>query len=204
MERGKVSRCSFQASGYARLAMKSLLLVPAVVLAFTSGLRADDHKLTAENTTVKFVGSKKDGKHEGTFKKLDGTLSLDAADVTKSKLEVSIDIASITTDAEKLTNHLKGPDFFDAGRFPTAKFVSTGIQQDKEKKDTYIVTGDLTMHGKTKAVTFPATAVSADSTTTVSGKFEINRHDWGISYSKGTINDAVQLSIEVKLKTKAK
>jgi polyisoprenoid-binding protein YceI len=184
--------------------MKTFLLILAASSLSVSALRADDHKLSGDNTTIKFTGSKKDGKHEGTFKKLEGTLSVNAADMAKSKLEVTIDIASISTDAEKLTAHLKSPDFFDAKRFPQAKFVSTDIKADKDAKDKYTVTGNLTMHGKTHAVTFPATSVTAGDTTTVSGEFEINRNDWDISYSKGTINDAVKLSLEVKLKAKAK
>jgi polyisoprenoid-binding protein YceI len=184
--------------------MKLFLLISAVSLLSVIALRAEDHKLSADNTTIKFVGSKKDGKHEGTFKKLDGTLSVDSGNIAKSKLAVNIDITSISTDAEKLTAHLKSPDFFDAKRFPQAKFVSTSIKADKDAKDKYTVTGDLTMHGKTHAVTFPATSATAAGTTTVSGEFEINRNDWDISYSKGTINDAVKLTLEVKLKTKSK
>jgi polyisoprenoid-binding protein YceI len=185
--------------------MKSFLLLLAASSLPVSALRAaDEHKLSGDNTTIKFTGTKKDGKHEGSFKKLDGTLSVDPADMTKSKLEVTIDIASMTTDDAKLTNHLKGPDFFDAKAHPKAKFVSKSISADKDAKDKYTVTGELTMHGKTHPVTFPATAATADGTTTVSGEVAINRNDWGISYGKGKVDDAVKLNLEVKLKAKAK
>ena len=146
--------------------------------------------------TVKFLGSKPDGKHEGTFKKLAGTFSVDG-DVTKAKLEVTIEIESITTDTPKLTAHLKSPDFFDAKRFTEAKFVSKSI---KFGADGHVVTGDLTMHGKTVALSFPAKIAVADGTATVSSQFEINRHDWGVSYGKGTVNDLVKMTIEVKAK----
>jgi polyisoprenoid-binding protein YceI len=181
--------------------MKTILLFAACLIP-ALGLRAADHKLSGENTTIKFVGSKKDGKHEGTFTKLEGTLSLDAADMAKSKLEVAIEINSMTTDAEKLTAHLKSPDFFDAKRHPQAKFVSTSIKADPSAKDAYVVTGDLTLHGKTHPVSFPAKTSTADGVTTVSCAFEINRHDWGISYSRGKVDDAVKMSIDVKLKKK--
>jgi polyisoprenoid-binding protein YceI len=58
------------------------------------------------------------------------------------------------------------------------------------------------MHGKTHPVTFPAKAVEAGGVTTVSSQFQINRHDWGISYSRGKVDDAVQLTLEVKLNVK--
>jgi polyisoprenoid-binding protein YceI len=182
--------------------MKTLLLLLSIVLSFASApaLHAADHQLSAENTSIKFTGSKKDGKHEGTFKKVEGKLSLDAADVTKAKFEVIIDVESMTTDSEKLTAHLKNPDFFNAKKFPQAKFVSKSISGDKDKG--YTVTGNLTMLGKTHEVTFPAKAVTADGTTTVSAEFAIKRSNWGMNYSLDKVNDEVQLALEVKLKTK--
>ncbi len=181
--------------------MKTLPVLLTAILASGFALRAEDHKLSGENTTIKFVGSKKDGKHEGTFKKLDGTLTVDAADVTKSKLSVTIDVESMTTDAEKLTAHLKSPDFFDAKKNPQAKFASTAIKAGAEK-DSYTVTGDLTLLGKTKPVTFTAKSATADGTTTVSGQCEIKRSEWGMTYGKDKVNDEVQLTLEVKLTAK--
>jgi polyisoprenoid-binding protein YceI len=181
--------------------MKVLPVLFTAILLSGFTLRAEDHKLTGENTAIKFVGSKKDGKHEGTFKKLDGTLTADAADVTKSKLSVTIDVGAMTTDDEKLTGHLKGPDFFDVKKHPEAKFTSAAIKAGTEK-DSYTVTGDFTLLGTTKAVTFPAKVVTAEGVTTISAQFEIKRSEWGMTYGKGKVNDEVQLTLEVKLKAK--
>lgn len=166
------------------------------VLVTAAGLRAAEFKLTGDNTKVKFLGTKKDGKHEGSFPKPTGTFSVDG-DVTKSKLEVTLDIDSMTTDTPKLTAHLKSPDFFDAKRFTEAKFVSKSI---KAGTDGYVVTGDLTMHGVTKPLSFPAKIDVANGGVTVSSQFDLNRHDWGISYGKGNVNDLVKMTIEVKAK----
>lgn len=181
--------------------MKTIPVLLSAFIVSGSTLRAEDHKLTGENTTIKFVGSKKDGKHEGTFKKLDGTLTTDAADVTKAKLSVTIDVGSMTTDAEKLTAHLKSPDFFDVKKHPEAKFTSTAIKAGTEK-DSYTVTGDLTMLGTTKPVTFPAKKATAGGVTTISAQFDIKRSEWGMTYGKDKVNDEVQLTLEVKLKAK--
>lgn len=180
--------------------MKTLPLLLSAVLSAASALRAEDHKLSAENTIIKFTGSKKDGKHEGTFKKVDGKLSVDAADVTKTKLELTIDVESMTTDSEKLTAHLKNPDFFNAKKFPQAKFVSKSISGDKDKG--YTVTGNLTMLGKTHEVSFPARTATANGTTTITAQFPIKRSNWGMNYSLDKVNDEVELALEVKLKTK--
>ncbi len=172
----------------------SLLIITALVT--SAGLRAAEFKLTGDNTTVKFLGTKKDGKHHGGFPKLAGTFSVDG-DVTKSTLAVTLDVNSITTDTPKLTAHLKSPDFFDAKRFPEARFVSKSI---KAGADGYVVSGDLTMHGVTHALSFPAKINVANGGLTVSSQFDLNRHEWGISYGKGNVNDLVKMTLEVKAK----
>jgi len=176
--------------------MKILTLVLTSALFSGIAIGADQYKLNAENTTVKFVGSKKDGKHEGTFKKLEGTLTVDEKDVPKSNLAVTIDIESISTDAEKLTSHLKSPDFFDAKKYPQAKFVSKTIKAGTEK-DSYNVDGELTMHGKTHPVSFLAKAVKADGKATVTADLDIKRSHWGMNYGKDKVNDEVKLSLQV-------
>lgn len=172
----------------------SFLITASLVT--SAGLRAAEFKLTGDNTIVKFLGSKKDGKHQGSFPKLTGTFSVDG-DVTKARLEVTIDIDSMTTDTPKLTAHLKSPDFFDAKRFTEAKFVSKSI---KAGADGYVVSGDLTLHGVTHALSFPAKIDLAAGGVTVSSQFDLNRHDWGISYGKGNVNDLVKMTLEVKAK----
>lgn len=176
--------------------MKSIALSLLLLTTLGSGLRAAEFKLTGENTTVKFVGSKPDGKHEGSFKKLSGTFSVDG-DVTKAKLAVTLDIDSMVTDATKLTAHLKSPDFFDAKRFAEAKFVSKSI---KPSPEGYVVSGDLTLHGVTHPISFPAKISVADGGLTVSSQFDLNRHEWGISYGKGKVNDLVKMTLDVKAK----
>jgi polyisoprenoid-binding protein YceI len=112
-------------------------------------------------------------------------------------MNVVIDVGSMHTDADKLTAHLKSPDFFEVKRYPEAKFVSTAV---KKSKSGHTVTGDLTLHGETKELSFPAEiAVDAKGLKLVA-KFKIDRNDWGISYGKGMINDEVALNIDVTAK----
>ena len=176
--------------------MKRTTLLLLIALVTSTGLHAAEFKLTGDNTTVKFLGSKKDGKHQGSFPKLAGSFSVDG-DVTKARLEVTLDIDAMTTDTAKLTAHLKSPDFFDAKRFTEAKFVSKSI---KAGADGYVVSGDLTLHGVTHALSFPAKIDVAAGGVTVSSQFDLNRHEWGISYGKGNVNDLVKMTIEVKAK----
>src|SRR5690606_24276327 len=69
------------------------------------------------------------------------------------KLDVTIATNSIYSDNEKLTAHLKAPDFFDVKRYPKATFKSTKVEMADKG---YKVTGDLTLLGKTKSISFPA------------------------------------------------
>ena len=115
--------------------------------------------LKGDNTKLTFVGTKPDGKHDGSFKELTGTATIADNDVTKLKIEVEIDLNSMETDDPKLTTHLKSPDFFNVKANPKAKFVTTKVEK---ANDDYSVTGDLTLNGKTKPVTFPAKIKASD------------------------------------------
>ncbi len=163
---------------------------------FVVDARGAEHKLTGDNTKIEFLGTKADGKHKGSFPKLSGTFDL-ADDVTKSKISTTIDVEGLESDDSKLTAHLKSPDFFESKKYPDAKFVSTSIKSDKEG---FTVTGDLTMHGKKKEVSFPAKIEKKDGMATLSSEFKINRSDWGISYGAGQIDEAVKLTISISAK----
>ncbi|HEX5657834.1 MAG TPA: YceI family protein, partial [Polyangiales bacterium] len=95
---------------------------------------------------------------EGTFKKWSGKALLDEADLTKSTVEFTAEVASIDTDEAKRDEHLKSAEFFDAAKFPQLTFKSTKIAKAGKG---YKVTGDLTIHGVTKPVTLDATVSQA-------------------------------------------
>ncbi len=178
------------------LATSAVVLTACIVVA---PVFAGDTKiaLTGDNTKVTFVGTKTGGKHDGGFKAVTGTVTMTGTDATTLKLAVEIDMNSTYTDTEKLTAHLKTPDFFDVKTYPKAKFVSTKVAKGK---DGYTVTGDLTMHGKTKEISFPATIDASGKGLSLASDFVINRQDWGVSYGKGMVDDSVKLSVKVAAK----
>jgi polyisoprenoid-binding protein YceI len=172
------------------IAICSLVLAPVLA-------SAADFPLSDKNTTITFVGTKPNGKHEGGFKKVSGTASVQNKDLTTLKITLDIDMNSLYTDEPKLTGHLKTGDFFGVKANPKSKFVSTKVEK---AGDEYKITGDLTMVGETKSVTFPATvAVTADGLT-LSSSFTIDRTQWGMKYGKGKIDDNVKLTVSVKSK----
>lgn len=152
-------------------------------------------KLTPENTLIQFVGTHKGDKPDprtGKFGKFNGAVQ--ATDGKLTKITVVIDTASLETEIEKLTNHLKSPDFFDVRQNPEAKFVSKSIESAED--GTVKVTGDLTLLKKTKSISFPA-KVNVGKDITLDAKFVINRVDFGMNYGTDNVHEEVTMTIKV-------
>jgi polyisoprenoid-binding protein YceI len=88
------------------------------------------------------------------FDKIEGSVRLDKADLTKSSVSVTLPLEGLDTGVAKLDEMLKGPDFFDAAKYPTITFKSAKVEKTGE--NTLKITGDLTVHGVTKPVTLDA------------------------------------------------
>ena len=149
------------------------------------------------DSTIGFVGSKVTGSHNGGFKKFTGKVSV--ADGAVTAAEVKIDMDSTWADNERLTGHLKSPDFFDTAKYPTATFTTTDIKSTSAKKT---VTGNLDLHGVTKSITFPADIQVAGDAVAVKAEFAINRKDFNINYP-GKTDDLIRDNVILKLDIKA-
>jgi len=156
-----------------------------------SASAADIIKLDAEKSKVGFVGTKTDGKHAGGFKKFKADAMADYENPAAGTLEITIDATSLWSDDEKLTNHLKNPDFFDVRKYPTIVFKATKITADEESAK---LTGQLTMLGKTVEVTVPAKVEANDEDITLTTEFKIDRTKWGMNYGEGKIDNEVAIS----------
>jgi len=150
------------------------------------------------NSKVGFVGSKVTGSHEGTFERFRGTVRLAGAKAEGSSVEVEIETDSVKIEPEKLQTHLKSPDFFDTAKFPKATFKSTEIKAGGAGSATHTVTGNLSLHGKEKAVSFPATINVSNAEVATKTEFSINRKDFDIVYP-GMANDLIRDAVVIKL-----
>ena len=158
--------------------------------------------ITAQNSKVEFVASKVTGSHNGSFKDFSGEIDY-SGQVEKSRVNVTIQTNSVNTDTDGLTTHLKTPDFFDVAKFPTATFASTEIKAGGDKGASHTVTGNFTLHGVTKSISFPATITAAADTITVETTFSINRKDFGINYAGAAdnlIRDEVVMTLHINAK----
>ena len=95
-------------------------VVLAVLLAVPVVAAETKFSLTGENTKITFVGTKPGGRHEGGFKKLSGTATVTDGNPTTLQIQAEIDADSLYSDNEKLTGHLKSPDFFGVKDNPKA------------------------------------------------------------------------------------
>ncbi len=139
----------------------------------------------------------------GHFGKVTGTIQLNQADISRSSVQVSIDVTGVDTGEAPRDTHLKTPDFFDTAKYPTATFTSTSVAKSATG---LTVTGNLTLHGVTKPVTLavegpegPVTGLDKKPHTGYSATATINRADFGIGtkFPDAVLGNAVKLTIEL-------
>lgn len=146
---------------------------------------------------------------KGTFSGLSGVLTEHKTDSTLSTVEASIPVATVNTHDEQRDGHLKSADFFDAEKFPEMTFKSTAVNQTGEGE--YAVTGDLSVHGVTRPVTFKVEGPSAPAKDPwgnmrigLAATTKINRKDFGLSWNTALeaggflVGDDVTLTLEVQ------
>lgn len=159
-------------------------------------------QITPENSDILFTGSKVTGKHDGGFNKFNGTIDLVNEKPEDSTVSVTIETASIFSDADGLTKHLQTADFFDVQTYPKASFTSMKIVPDTAKgANNYTVTGDLELRSQKKSVTFPATITVTPAEVNVNTEFSINRKDFGMAYT-GKADDLIRDDVVIKLDLK--
>jgi polyisoprenoid-binding protein YceI len=147
-------------------------------------------------------------KVRGHFQKWSGALLVDEEDLTKSKVEVSIEAASVDTKEPQRDDHLRSPDFFDAPNHPALTFESTGVARAGE--DEYNVTGNLTIRGVSKPVTLATEFLGRNkdpwggTRMGFSAKTSIDRRDFGLTFNMPlegggvVVGDKVEITLEIE------
>jgi polyisoprenoid-binding protein YceI len=153
------------------------------------------------SSKIEFIGSKVTGSHNGAFEKFSGGIDY-AGTPEKSRVNVTMETDSLKADDANLTKHLKTADFFDVAKFPQATFASTEIKAGGTGGASHTITGNLTLHGVTKSVTFPATINVTPDVANVDATFSINRKDFGINYA-GAQDNLIRDDVVLKLTIRA-
>jgi len=144
----------------------------------------------------------------GTLGRVTGTIEYDGRSAGSLKADISIDVAGVTTGNDSRDNDLRSPNFFEVAKYPAMTFRSTRVEAAGQ--GTFKLTGDLTMHGVTKAVTLDVEGpspilkqanggerVGASATTT------LNRRDFGLQYNRmieaaPIVGDDIQVQIDIE------
>ena len=143
-------------------------------------------------------------KVRGQFNEFDGKIEVDANDPTKSSAELVIQAASIDTRNAERDAHLRSNDFFAMDEYPEIRVVSTAIEPSDDE-DHFRVTGDLTIRGVTKSVTFDLefTGAAIDPWGNIriglEGSTVVNRKDWGVSWNTALEAGGVLVSENVTI-----
>jgi len=185
--------------------MRMLFVKKTLALLFLVGLttsvRADDYLIDPVHSGVIFRISHLNLSHVfGRFDSFSGGFTLDSSDPAKSSFTLNIKSASVDTNNAGRDNHLRGPDFFNVRQFPAITFTSTSV---KPIDGGYEVTGDLTMHGETKPITFllkggRTAEFQGSPRTGFSTELMLKRSDFGISKFPGMLGEDVYVSIGIE------
>jgi polyisoprenoid-binding protein YceI len=176
----------------------------AVPVALPEG--AKKVQAVAADSKVEFTGSKVTGSHSGGFKAFTAEAVVDPAKKALIDFSATIDMNSTWSDNDRLTGHLKNQDFFDVPKFPTSTFATTKVAAGGDVKlagSNTMITGNLTLHGVTKQISFPAKVEVAESgVVKLDTEFAINRKDFGIVYG-GKADDLIRDEVVIRLAVKA-
>ena len=167
---------------------------------------------------IYWTGSKPAGSHSGTIDIAKGKLDASNNDISGGMFMLDMKTITVTDleagkGKEDLEGHLKGVSeenadhFFNVATYPEGTFTITSVAKGTDGKNSHMITGDLTLKGKTKSVSFPANVIIAgDKINATAPAFTINRTDWGVNYGSKSIfddlkdkfvNDDISLTIEM-------
>jgi polyisoprenoid-binding protein YceI len=184
--------------------MRAILFRASVgVVAFlglASIATADDYAIDTAHSSVSFKISHLGLSYvHGRFNSFTGGFSLDSSDPAKSSFKLDIKSQSVDTNNSGRDNHLRSPDFFNAKQYSSVTFKSTSVKPTVD--GGYEVTGDLTMHGTTKPITFTlkgggtAEFPKGVTRTGFATDFVIKRSDFGVGKPMAALGDEVSVSI---------
>jgi polyisoprenoid-binding protein YceI len=180
----------------------------AALLLISASVFASEYIVDKDHTTIGFQVTHLLGKQRGQFDDFDGSFAFDSAHPEKSKVSFTIQAASVDTSNKKRDEHLRSPDFFNTEKFKTLSFTTTSFEPAGDKK--FKLSGDLTIHGVTKPVTFDVDYLGnikdpwGNNRAAFTAIAHINRKDYGLTWNKVLeagglmVGEDVEISVNVE------
>ncbi len=153
--------------------MKITYMTIAILLLFCANLITAQTINTEQSKVLFEISNMKFNTVTGSFSGMKGDINFIPSDLEQSNFNVCIDAATVDTGSKKRDQHLQKEDFFDVEKYPTICFISSNVQQ---VGSTYVVKGQLTMHGISKEMEIPFTFKD----NTFEGEIEVNRIDYKV------------------------
>jgi len=188
--------------------MKKIKIVSLIVfvVASMSSINAQEmYDVAVENSTISWKGYKPTGSHNGTITLQSGSLEMEDGEVIGGSFTADMATIKDADGSARLEGHLKSKDFFEVETFATATFKITNVEIGEGEEAT--ITGDLTIKGITKEISFTAEVSETDAEVTLmSTVFQINRADFNVKYQSKTffnnlkerfINDDFDLQVTI-------
>jgi polyisoprenoid-binding protein YceI len=178
--------------------LMAMVLTATAVLGLGMAATGDDYTIDSAHSAVVFKISHSDLNWiYGRFNQFSGEFAIDPSDPSKSSFTMTIRPDSVDTNNAKRDGHLRSPDFFNTKQFPEMKFKSTSV---KPIDGGYEVSGDFTLHGETKPVTFnlmggKTIAAKGGQRTGYTAEFKLKRSDFGVSKFSPMLGDDVWVNV---------
>jgi len=201
-----------------------IIALPVALMSFdmkSESANGPAFSLSSESSTVNWKGMKPGGEHYGIIEVVNGAIETDGSTVTGGSF--TIDMNSIIcedlsneTYNQKLVGHLKSADFFHTEEYPEAYFTITKVQKQMSAKDgfsaNHLVTGDLTIRGNKKEISFPANIkMDENMVYAKTGEIVLDRTEWDVNYQSkkifanlkdSYINDEMIVSLDLSFDRK--
>lgn len=155
------------------------------------------------------VAKTKSSSHDGTIKVKSGNMMMNGNELVGGVFVLDMKSINATDlsgeDQADLNNHLKNGDFFEVEKFPTASFKITSVKKNNDKVYNKLVTGSLTVKGKTNNISFPAKVLYSNGVVSLeSNKFSFNRQKFDVTYKSSMkdvfLNDDIEMLVKVSAK----
>ncbi len=190
-----------------------ILAIALITMSFTNPIKFGKNSLNVDvsSSTITWKGYKPTGSHNGTIMLQTGTLEMDGENLVGGSFTVEMSSIKDADGSAKLEGHLKSADFFDVDTFTISTFKITEVAENGEEEEgLVIVTGEMTIKGITKEISFSAeVSQTEDSVVFESENFQINRADFNVKYMSKSFFDNLkdkfvndEFDLQVKLVAK--
>ena len=173
--------------------MKKIRLITLITL--SSRVVRAQYKPVDKKSTVQFTIANFGFDVKGSFTGIQGLINFDAQAPAAGSMDITIDAATINTDNSLRDKHLKDESYFDVKNYPNIHFVSAKIAATG-KAGNYMVTGKLTIKGKSKDISIPFSEAPGADEVLFKGSFKINRKDFGVG-GTSTIANELEITLNV-------